>query len=82
MQKAVPGCPMVVSVLGGGGPGPQVALPPPGPVLQPAHLLITHPGGKLEDIEVNVEGNYNYMFYHEKGSFNVVSNFLEVEIVE
>lgn len=65
---------MVVSVLGGGGPGPQVALPPPGPVLQPAHLLITHPGGKLEDIEVNVEGIY--MFKHEKDSLNVINNVL------
>lgn len=51
----VPGCPIIVPVSGGLG-GPQVSLPGPGPVMQPTTLLINHPGGRLEDVEVNVEG--------------------------
>lgn len=48
------GCPLIVSV-GGSGTGPSVTLPGPGPVHRPSTLLVNHPG-RLEDIEVNVEG--------------------------
>lgn len=52
---SVPGCPISVSV-GGGLSGPQVSLPGPGPIHKPSSLLINHSGGRLEDVEVNVEG--------------------------
>ncbi|XP_044751932.1 filamin-C isoform X2 [Coccinella septempunctata] len=53
-KRPVVGCPLIVGV-GGGGSGPTVTLPGPGPVHKPSTLLINH-SGKLEDIEVNVEG--------------------------
>ncbi|CAH0557049.1 unnamed protein product [Brassicogethes aeneus] len=53
-KRPVVGCPLIVSV-GGSGTGPSVTLPGPGPVHRPSTLLINHPG-RLEDIEVNVEG--------------------------
>ncbi|XP_068905096.1 filamin-A isoform X2 [Tenebrio molitor] len=53
-KRPVVGCPLIVGV-GGGGNGPSVTLPGPGPVHRPSTLLINHPG-RLEDIEVNVEG--------------------------
>lgn len=51
----VPGCPISVSISGGTS-GPQVSLAGPGPVHSPNSLVINHVGGRLEDIEVNVEG--------------------------
>ncbi|XP_057668388.1 filamin-A isoform X2 [Diorhabda carinulata] len=53
-KRPVVGCPLIVNV-GGSGTGPSVTLPGPGPVHRPSTLLINHPG-RLEDIEVNVEG--------------------------
>lgn len=53
-KRPVVGCPLIVGV-GGGGTGPSVTLPGPGPVHRASTLLINHPG-RLEDIEVNVEG--------------------------
>ncbi|XP_076270429.1 filamin-type immunoglobulin domains fbug isoform X3 [Rhynchophorus ferrugineus] len=53
-KRPVVGCPLIVSV-GASGAGPSVTLPGPGPVHRPSTLLINHPG-RLEDIEVNVEG--------------------------
>lgn len=53
-KRPVVGCPLIVSV-NGGGTGPTVTLPGPGPIHRPSTLLINHPG-RLEDIEVNVEG--------------------------
>lgn len=53
-KRPVVGCPLIVSV-GGSGSGPSVTLPGPGPVHRASTLLINHPG-RLEDIEVNVEG--------------------------
>ncbi|GAB0098238.1 filamin-C isoform X1 [Sergentomyia squamirostris] len=54
-KMPVPGCPISVSVSGGTA-GPQVSLGGPGPIHQPNSLVINHEGGRLEDIEVNVEG--------------------------
>lgn len=54
------GCPLIVSV-GGSGAGPSVTLPGPGPVHRPSTLLVNHPG-RLEDIEVNVEGETTKLF--------------------
>lgn len=51
----VPGCPINV-VISGGMTGPHVSLGGPGPVHLPNSLVINHTGGRLEDIEVNVEG--------------------------
>ncbi|CAG9825270.1 unnamed protein product [Phaedon cochleariae] len=53
-KRPVVGCPLIVSV-GGSGTGPSVTLPGPGPVHRASTLLVNHPG-RLEDIEVNVEG--------------------------
>lgn len=53
---SVPGCPITVSISGGMS-GPQVSFGGPGPVHQPNSFAINHSGGRLEDIEVNVEGN-------------------------
>ncbi|VEN33553.1 unnamed protein product [Callosobruchus maculatus] len=53
-KRPVVGCPLIVGV-GGGGTGPTVTLPGPGPIHKPSTLLVNHPG-RLEDIEVNVEG--------------------------
>lgn len=54
-KMPVPGCPITV-VISGGMAGPQVSLGGPGPVHLPNSLVINHAGGRLEDIEVNVEG--------------------------
>lgn len=51
----VPGCPISVTISGGIS-GPQVSLAGPGPVHSANSLVINHNGGRLEDIEVNVEG--------------------------
>ncbi|XP_025831707.1 filamin-A isoform X1 [Agrilus planipennis] len=53
-KRPVVGCPLIVGV-GSGSNGPSVTLPGPGPIHKPSTLLINHPG-RLEDIEVNVEG--------------------------
>lgn len=57
-KMPVPGCPISVQINGGGAAGPQVSLGGPGPVHLPNSLVISHQGGRLEDIEVNVEGNH------------------------
>lgn len=54
----VPGCPISVLISGGSASGPQVSLGGPGPVHLPNSLVINHTGGRLEDIEVNVEGKF------------------------
>ncbi|XP_055852874.1 filamin-A isoform X2 [Episyrphus balteatus] len=54
-KMPVPGCPITVNISGGMS-GPQVSLGGPGPVHQPNSFVINHTGGRLEDIEVNVEG--------------------------
>lgn len=51
----VPGCPINVQVSGNAS-GPQVSLNGPGPVHMPNSLIINNPGGRLDDVEVNVEG--------------------------
>lgn len=56
---SVPGCPITVPISNGGIAGPQVSLGGPGPVHSPNSLTINHAGGRLEDIEVNVEGMAN-----------------------
>lgn len=53
----VPGCPINVQVSGNAS-GPQVSLNGPGPVHVPNSLIINHPNGRLDDVEVNVEGDY------------------------
>lgn len=54
-KSGVPGCPIHVQVSGNAS-GPQVSLNGPGPINEPNSLIITHPGGRLDDVEVNVEG--------------------------
>ncbi|XP_058120386.1 filamin-A isoform X1 [Anopheles ziemanni] len=54
-KMLVPGCPITV-IINGGTTGPQVSLGGPGPLHMPNSLVINHAGGRLEDIEVNVEG--------------------------
>ncbi|KAL9919065.1 filamin-type immunoglobulin domains fbug isoform 2-T4 [Glossina fuscipes fuscipes] len=54
-KMPVPGCPITVNISGGMS-GPQVSLGGPGPVHQSNSFVINHNGGRLEDIEVNVEG--------------------------
>lgn len=54
-KMPVPGCPVTINISGGMS-GPQVSLGGPGPVHQPNSFIINHSGGRLEDIEVNVEG--------------------------
>nr|XP_016928916.1 filamin-A isoform X2 [Drosophila suzukii] len=54
-KMPVPGCPITVGITGGVA-GPQVSLGGPGPVHQTNSFVINHNGGRLEDIEVNVEG--------------------------
>lgn len=56
-KMPVPGCPISIQISGGLAAGPQVSLGGPGPVHLPNSLVINHQGGRLEDIEVNVEGN-------------------------
>lgn len=55
-KMPVPGCPITVGISGGSSLGPQVSLSGPGPVHQPNSFAINHAGGRLEDVEVNVEG--------------------------
>ena len=57
----VPGCPINVQVSGNAA-GPQVSLNGPGPVHLPNSLIINHPGGRLDDVEVNVEGKLMFRF--------------------
>lgn len=57
----VPGCPISVQITGGSA-GPQVSLGGPGSVHLPNSLTINHDGGRLEDIEVNVEGKQKPQF--------------------
>lgn len=54
-KMPVPGCPINVQVSGNAS-GPQVSLNGPGPVHVPNSLIINHSSGRLDDIEVNVEG--------------------------
>lgn len=54
-KMPVPGCPITVQVSGNAS-GPQVSLNGPGPVHIPNSLIINHPNGRLDDVEVNVEG--------------------------
>lgn len=54
-KMPVPGCPISVQISGGS-TGPQVSLGGPGAVHLPNSLTINHDDGRLEDIEVNVEG--------------------------
>lgn len=60
-KRPVVGCPLIVAVSGGDGSGPTVTLPGPGPIHKPSTLLINHPG-RLEDIEVNVEGEEIFLY--------------------
>lgn len=55
-KVSVPNCPITVPISGSS-IGPQVTLSGPGPVHLPNTLNINHADGRLEDIEVNVEGN-------------------------
>lgn len=63
-KMPVPGCPITVNISGGMS-GPQVSLGGPGPVHQSNSFVINHNGGRLEDIEVNVEGKV-YASKHQK----------------
>ncbi|CRL07142.1 CLUMA_CG020137, isoform A [Clunio marinus] len=54
-KMPVPGCPIHVKISGDLS-GPQVSLNGPGPVHVPNSLIISQAGGRLDDIEVNVEG--------------------------
>lgn len=58
-KMPVPGCPINVAISGGS-TGPQVSLAGPGAVHQPNSFIINHAGGRLEDVEVNVEGKNCY----------------------
>nr|XP_014086134.1 filamin-A isoform X5 [Bactrocera oleae] len=60
-KMPVPGCPLTVNISGGVS-GPQVSLGGPGPVHQPNSFVINHAGGRLEDIEVNVEGRRKLLY--------------------
>lgn len=60
-KMPVPGCPINVQVSGNAA-GPQVSLNGPGPVHLPNSLIINHPGGRLDDVEVNVEGKKTFKF--------------------
>lgn len=51
----VPGCPIHVQVSGNSS-GPQVSLSGPGAIHTPNSLMINHSNGRLDDVEVNVEG--------------------------
>lgn len=54
-KMPVPGCPVTVPISGGSN-GITVSLSGPGPVHMPNSLTINHAGGRLDDVEVNVEG--------------------------
>lgn len=58
-KMPVPGCPIAVQIIGGSA-GPQVSLGGPASVNVPNSLTINHDDGRLEDIEVNVEGKLIY----------------------
>ncbi|XP_040156643.1 filamin-B isoform X3 [Anopheles arabiensis] len=60
-KMLVPGCPITV-IINGGTTGPQVSLGGPGPLHMPNSLVINHAGGRLEDIEVNVEGRRRLLY--------------------
>ncbi|XP_037903805.1 filamin-B isoform X3 [Hermetia illucens] len=60
-KMPVPGCPISVNISGGTS-GPQVSLGGPGPVHQANSFTINHPSGRLEDIEVNVEGRRRLLY--------------------
>lgn len=61
----VPGCPISITITGGSS-GPQVSLGGPGPVHLANSLTIKHPDGRLEDVEVNVEGNgYRFIVFRK-----------------
>lgn len=78
-KMAVPGCPVTINVSGGVS-GPQVSLGGPGPVHLPNSLIINHTGGRLEDIEVNVEGEFLliivYNFEHKLSTFIYILQLL------
>lgn len=63
-KMEVPGCPVTINISGGMS-GPQVSLGGPGPVHQPNSFIINHTGGRLEDIEVNVEGKFLVVVDHK-----------------
>jgi filamin len=56
-KMSVPGVPINVQISGNTN-GPQVSLNGPGPVHLPNSLMINHHGGRLDDVEVNVEGKF------------------------
>lgn len=60
-KVSVPNCPITVPISGSS-IGPQVTLSGPGPVHLPNSLTINHSDGRLEDIEVNVEGMLMHSF--------------------
>jgi filamin len=62
-KMPVPGCPITVQISGNAN-GPQVSLNGPGPVNQPNSLIINHHGGRLDDVEVNVEGRRRLVLDH------------------
>lgn len=64
-KMPVPGCPISV-VISGGVAGPQVSLGGPGPVHLPNSLVINHNGGRLDEIEVNVEGKFFFCEFSNK----------------
>lgn len=55
-KVSVPNCPITVPISGSSLSSPSVTLSGPGPVHLPNSLTINHNDGRLEDIEVNVEG--------------------------
>lgn len=61
----VPGCPINVQVSGNS-TGPQVSLNGPGLVHVPNSLIINHANGRLDDVEVNVEGKKRFIFGTKK----------------
>lgn len=75
-KMPVPGCPISVNISGGMS-GPQVSLGGPGPVHLPNSLMINHTGGRLEDIEVNVEGKFFCcsFFFKTFGLFHCIRFF-------
>jgi filamin len=60
-KMPVPGCPISVQIIGGSA-GPQVSLGGPASVNLPNSLTINHDDGRLEDIEVNVEGRRRLVY--------------------
>jgi filamin len=62
-KMPVPGCPININVSGNAS-GPQVSLNGPGAVHTPNSLIINHPNGRLDDVEVNVEGKIHFPSPH------------------